>query len=431
MSDRSSRRQEANRCLRSVDAADTSQPDPSGDPCSDAGAPFKHRLVQSSRAAYSIRWSETGLLGNVPADAAGDWPSDRWRAHLVSCPDGRKCRCRVPEPVWWVLMAGRGMPLHPDAEVARQMAHEVITRFKGQPALPEAERTFVQDTVRDALFIAPQPVSKEWVRSSLSIVTRLVRTISEEGAPLTREHVFSQRARNRFVHQHLATSRSVDVTVRYYESRINLVAAALQGVTYRDKSNQPARFADVPPEPVTLQQEAALWLWATGLRSEVRRRRLSTMVAFGLGVGIRTHELLQTQRQAVDITDTGVHVNITNVHTGVERVVTCRRVWEDAVRDLCGGLGPDALLMEPSRTTPLTYGSQHSLVHRTQQQTEPPVWINHRRLRLTWMVRMLDTGVPLPTLMSAADVDTSDALTRLLPYVSAQSPGDAATSLRG
>ncbi|WP_210503352.1 site-specific integrase [Nocardioides xinjiangensis] len=310
------------------------------------------------------------------------------------------------------------------------MAHEKITRFKGQPALPEAERTFVQEVVRDALFIAPQPIEKGWVGSSLSIVTRLVRFLSEENAPLTREHAFSQRSLNRFNHVHMA-NHADDGTQRYYESRLNLIAAALKGVTYRDKKNQPARSKDVPVTPLTPAQEAALYVWATGVRSPKRRRRMTAMLATGLGVGMQTGEFMEARRRDVEITDSGVHVRITNIHNGAERTVTCRRVWEDVLRDLCKDLAPEALLMEPSRTTLMSEGSHNSMVSRTQNETEPPEWINQRRLRLTWQVRLLEAGVPIPTIMKAADVVTTDALTRLMLYVTPQTEADASASLRG
>lgn len=392
--------------------------------------PDGQRLAQAARADYSIKWTETGLQGPLPPEATGDWPSDRWRAHLATCPDGRKCRCQVPEPEWWVLMAGRGMPLHPDAEVARQMAHQKITRFKGQPALPAAERAFVQEVVRDALFIAPQPLSKSWVGASLSVVTRLVRVLSEENAPLTREHAFSERSLSRFKHVHMANHADKH-TANFYDGRLNLIAAALKGVTYRDKKNTSSRFDMVPNAPVSKQEEAALYLWATGLRSSTRRRRMTAMLATGLGVGMQTGEFMQARRRDVNITDTGVHVRITNIHNSAERTVTCRRAWEDVLRDLCDGLEPDALLMEPTRTNPLGEGSHNAMVSRAQNETEPPTWVNQRRLRLTWMVRLIEAGVPFDTIMKAADVVTTEALTRLMVYVTPQTDAEASASLRG
>lgn len=388
------------------------------------------RLAQSARVDYSIKWTETSLLGPLPPEAAGDWPSDRWRAHLATCPDGRRCRCRVPEPEWWVLMAGRGLPFHPDAEIARQMAHERITRFKGQPALPECERTFVQEVVRDALFIGPQPLTKAWVGASLSVITRLVRFLCEENAPLTREHAFSERSINRFSHLHMANHADKG-TAAFYEGRVNLIAAALKGVTYRDKKNTSHRTGQVPSEPLSPQEEAALYLWAIGLRSPVRRRRMTSMLATGLGVGMQTGEYLKARRGDIDITDTGLHVRVTNIHNGAQRTVTCRRAWEDVLRDLCDGLDPEVLLANESRTISASEGNHNSMVSRAQNETEPPTWINQRRLRLTWMVRLIEAGVPFDTIMKAADVTTTESLTRLMAYVTPQTEAEASASLRG
>lgn len=428
----------AGRRLRLVDVEEPVSPDPFARPACqpvphhddhDTGAPVRRGLAQSARADYSIKWTETGLAGSPPPGSDGDWPSDRWRSHLADCGPAPRCTHVVPDPEWWVLMAGRGLPLHPDAEQARQMAHAVINTWQTTPRMPDDLTTMARDIVRDALVIAPQPVAKSWVNSTLSTVGRLVASVALDSGPLTREHVLSERARERYLSVHCAnhSERSVEV----YRGRLNKVVQALNGLTIPDpKTGQQPMPKNEPLTPHTVEEERALYVWANGLRTEQRRKRMIAVIVAGLGLGLDSPELIALRSDDCRIDDHGVHVTIAT-RDGDQRVVTCRRDWEEPFKALLAYTPPGHYLVAPWRTTPITDSTYSVTVWNAQEKSTPPVYFCTRSLRNTWLVRMMESGVPVPTLLKAANLHSERSMFRLLPYCTPQDDIEMAASLRG
>lgn len=422
-------------CAFAADSADGGEIPGSGSEAAGDAAPARvahwgrrSPLFQSPRADYSIRWTETGLVGSVPPEADGDWPSDRWRAHLASCGPVRACRHRVPEPEWWVLMAGRGFPFHPDAATAREMANETINRFKGHPTLPEELLRFTQEVARDSLIVAPQPVGPTWVKSTLAIVAMLVRSVASDGGPITREHVFTETARNRLLYVHMADYKQN--SVRTYRGRLDLITMALQGVTVRTVGSLPPLQNSLPSDPCTVEEEATLYPWAAGLRPDERRKRMVATVVVGLAVGARTPELIRLRSDDITVNATGVHVCLTNTD-GVSRVVTCRREWEDRLIELVKITPPGHYLVAPWRDTQISDNTYSLTVWNAQQASTPPRYFSARSLRSTWLVRQMEAGVPVRSLLEAADLRSGESLFRMLAFTRTQDPVAASAALRG
>lgn len=380
------------------------------------------------RRDYSLRWTETGLAMPAPAGSRGDWPSDRWRRHLAQCGPTHECRHTVVEPRWWTKMIGRGVPLHPEARAARDAAHGVINRFKGQPTLPFDLLVFIQEAARDALCVAPQPLTKPWIRSTLAAVSMLVRWVASTGSPVTREHVFAERTVNRFLYQ--ALSQHDPATVRVYRSRLELVRLGLQGVTVRDALAMPSLGSQAPETPLTPRQEADLYVWAAGLTPTTRRKRTLGLITITLGVGSRTPELLRVGKDDARVSADGVDVRLRNAD-GLVRTVTCRRAWEERLVEQIDITAPGHMLLTPWRVTPMNRTNFSTALVEAQRRFPPPTWINVTRLRNTWFTRMLEAGVPHQTLMMAADVRSETSWARLLPYCRSQDSRAAAASLRG
>ena len=419
------------RRLRLVDFVEPVPPNPFGLPDSqptpqpdEAGG----RLVQSSRADYSIKWTESGLVGTLPAEAEGDWPSDRWRKHLATCGPVRKCRHRVPDPEWWVLMAGRGLPLHPDAAKARELAHEAINRWRGHPPLPKDLLHFTHAVIRDSLNVAPQPVTETWVKFALAAVGMLVRSVAVDSGPLTREHVFSKPVVDRFLYHHL--SQHDDRTVMNYRRRIDLIQVALKGITIRTPQSQPPLSNGDAIPPLARADEAAVYQWACGLRPVSRRERMVAVVTLGLAFGPTTAELLTLTSNDFALDDRGIHVGLTG-SDGVPRNVTCRAEWEDRVTALLEVTRPGYYMTTPWRDTPPTEPTHHICLGKAQELFTPPVYFNSTSLRNTWLVRHMESGVPMPTLLKAAGLRSTQSLTRMMGYCEAQTDDEAAGSLRG
>ncbi|MBB3042495.1 hypothetical protein [Nocardioides soli] len=424
--------------LRLVDPDEPIEPNPlhqrhpgtreSRDPEVVARLAHGERLAQSSRADYSIKWTESGLVGTIPPRSEGDWPSDRWRAHLTECGPVRACRHQVPDPEWWVLMAGRGLPLHADAERARALAHGVINRWRGHPPMPEHLVRFTHDVVRDSLNVAPQPVTETWVKFALAAVGMLVRSVAVDNGPLTREHVFSKPVLDRFYYHHLA--KHDDRTVENYRRRIDLVQVALKGITIRTPQSQPPLSNGDAIPPLTRAQEVALYQWACGTRPAQRRGRMVAVVALGLAFGPTTSELLGLTPKDFACDDRGLHVALTT-NDDETRTVTCRREWEDRVAALLEVTPPSHFMTTPWRDTRVTDATHHVVLGQAQELYTPPVYFNSTSLRNTWLVRHMEAGVPLPSLMKAAGLRSTESLSRMMGYCEPQTDDEIAAALRG
>ena len=106
------------------------------------------------------------------------------------------------------------------------MALQRIRTYQGsKPVFDEETRLLVQGIVIDALVVAPQPVTAGWVHTSLMTVGGLVRWAQTMAEPLEREHLLSQRTRNRFLN--LGTTDLTDTSRRNYRCRLDLIATGL------------------------------------------------------------------------------------------------------------------------------------------------------------------------------------------------------------
>lgn len=325
-------------------------------------------------------------------------------------------------------MAGRGKPYHPDARKARDMAMATINGWTARPRVPEELEAFARDIVRDSLVVAPQPLQPAWVKQSLAIVGRLVVTVVADGGPLTRQHVLSERTRNRFLYVHCAEHRPNTVSV--YRTRLDLITMALNGVTVREPSPQPSLGRNAALVPHTPEEERALYAWATGLRPDQRRKRTVAMVTIGLGVGPDAPELIALRPEDCTVDEDGVHVTLTT-RDGDQRVVTCRREWEEQFKALLDVTPPGHYLLTPWRDTPISSGTYSMVIWKTQERSTPPAYFCTRSLRNTWLVRLMEQGVPVPTLLEAAGLRSEKALFHLLSFCRTQTPGERAASLRG
>lgn len=325
-------------------------------------------------------------------------------------------------------MGRRGMPLHSDAEKARELAHLVINRWRGTPPLPTELRDFTHGVVRDTLIVAPQPVTEAWVKLALSAVGMLVRSVAVDSGAVTREHVFSKPVVDRFLYHHLGGHD--DRTVENYRRRIDLIQVCLKGVSIRSPQSQPVLSNGEPIPPVTRAQEAALYVWACGVRPAKRRERMVPIVALGLGFGPTTFELLSLTRDHFTVNEAGVHALLTAAD-GATRPVTCRREWEDRVVALLEVTAPGHFMTTPWRDNRVSDPTHHVVLGRAQELFTPPVFFNSTSLRNTWLVRHMEGGIPFPSLVKAAGLRTTESLARLMQFCEPQSDEEIAAALRG
>lgn len=182
-----------------------------------------------------------------------------------------------------------------------------------------------------------------------------------------------------------------------------------------DSRRVPSRLkplpASDPARPYTSQEMSALLSWAEHQSTGERRQNAHVLLALGAGAGLSTSEIGQLRVEQIDISANGVTVNIL---AGRVRSVPVISEWEEALRSrkerTPGGLfafRPNHTIMYPNLISNFVDRSDVGDVRAHSQ-----------RLRSTWLVRQLDAGTPVVSLMEAAGLESLEALTRYLRFVS-------------
>lgn len=355
------------------------------------------------------------------------WPSQLLAAHVTECRAAPPCSHRLPLPKWWLLMSGRGIPMAAGREDAIHQAVRKIVRFRGQPPLNEDERAFVHALVLDCLTLAPQPVTHAWVRHTLAATATYARWATSNGYPLTREYLLDERVITRWVH--VGLKDFAGSTRGVYRSRLELMQAHIRGGAVTGKRLTVAKGD--PAMPLQLQDEADLWLWSRGVRGAQRRAFVGAALALGLGCGLAASEVGHVFREDISRDLRGVHVRVPGLREPVERVVTCRAPWETRLAELYMATPPGHLIVSPWRSVPQTRAAYDQMMSRINRAHRPPVAWHHQGLRSTWIVRLIEAGVPLHVILRGAGLSSVQTIVRLLPLLADVEDDDVARFLRG
>ena len=229
---------------------------------------------------------DTALLAGLPDDpAALVWPSQVWNDHLAGCDQPRRCPHvhEVALPEWWVAKVRRGVPLDADVDTALAIAMRRVNTYRGDKNVSEVGAAFARDVVRDALPAAPQPVSKSWVSQALAVTGAFATWVHNQGEPLTREHVFAEATRRRWLTGRDGPMHLSEYSRRNYRLRLDIMASILLG-SQRETitGRKPLPIRD-PLLPLTRQEETDLWVWSEGLRPITVRQRIQAVIVMGLG----------------------------------------------------------------------------------------------------------------------------------------------------
>ena len=340
----------------------------------------------------------------------GPWVPDPWDGNPDALPD------------WW-LRAAAGDEVNVSAEqmTAFAAAHAKITRYRGDGLSPLAT-VFVRAVVRDVLYAAPQPVTRYWVAYALTVVGGLVRMCEDAGIALTRERVFAERTRQRYLH--VTCAGHVNMAQAGYRSRLDVVSGALSRSAQVAALTRPGISAEDVLRPYTDENIVDLVTWLDGLRPETRRSRATCTLTLGLGIGSRRRDVAVIRGIDVTRDADGVHVSIGGTSP---RTVTCLARFENSLWEAAQYAGAN-LIVAPTQPTLSENRYQESL--NQINGLRPPVPFMLRRFRNTWLINHLAAGTPLPVLMPAAGLLTAQHLQDLLPHVPAPDPTLAVQALR-
>lgn len=327
-------------------------------------------------------------------------------------------------------MRNRGAPLHENADLAMQDAVRRVNRYKGHPMLLDEPLTFTQDVVLDALALAPTPIGYSWMSATLSLVSGMARWAHSTGQPLTRAHLLTEESRYRYFAQ-IDDNRDeplAEGSKNLMWNRLELIADFLLGVNATREFRKPTVTEEAPRQPLTPAEQADLWVWAKALSVKTRAKRITAMLALGLGCGLTGGELPNVRREDVVIDDDGaVHVTVTSAKS--TRTITCLAHWEARLAAIVADVAPGHYVLTPWRKAAATY--THTEAVRRAMGKTPPTTFNSTRLRNTWLCWHLTSGTPLKDLMQAADMMEANHLHNLLRLLPDTTPERSSRVLRG
>lgn len=260
-------------------------------------------------------------------------------------------------------------------------------------------------------------------RTATTIGSRTALLLSwcfERGMDLTPEVVFHPDTIDEFISTGCA--RFTKGTRSTYRSTLLQVGESYVGAPLFAPRALPLPTSD-PEAPYTTAEITALWAWSRGLSTQAMRDGAAVILAFGLGTGIKAIELNAATTAWIDDTPAGLVVAIPGDRA---RRVPVRQRWELAVRDVLGRAS-GGLVFRPERDH---VNDRHltRFLERLPRGDAPK--LSMQRLRVTWIVDLLDDRVPLRLVADAAGVQ-ADLLGRYAPFMYAITPSEADGLLRG
>lgn len=179
--------------------------------------------------------------------------------------------------------------------------------------------------------------------------------------------------------------------------------------------------------PYSVKEIEAMKLWASAAPTAYMRHCCWVLLTFCLGAGLTPADLGTLRgRNVVETPDcVMVHIGGNN-----PREVAVLAEWEDYAIVLAEAVEPEAFLFRPE-----SHGGKNAIttdiINRTRTQAKRfGTRVNTKRLRTTWYVRLLNSGVHLSTVLKAAGLKTPSALDRVIPFLDEEPYEAAVAALR-
>jgi integrase len=275
---------------------------------------------------------------------------------------------------------------------------------------------FVTSIVTDADGLTPYRS-----RDLMSSVSRFVLwTWKSAGLPLERDVLLRREVIARYIE---AGSPTLGLAARgNARSQLLRIAEALLDSRRAHARLKPLPASD-PARPYSRQELSALVSWADHQSTADRRLNAQVLLALGAGAGLSTSEIGQLRVDQIDISADGVTVHIL---VGRLRSVPVICEWEEALRSRKETTPGGLFAFRPSHTV-----MYPNLISNFVDRSDVgDVRAHSQRLRSTWLVRQLDAGTPVVALMEAAGLESLEALTRYLRFVSTADEQNSHNQLR-
>ncbi|MFF2353819.1 hypothetical protein ACFVVL_29055 [Kitasatospora sp. NPDC058115] len=200
-----------------------------------------------------------------------------------------------------------------------------------------------------------------------------------------------------------------------YRSRLLRLREAVIGPEMA--TGRPVKLsASTASRPYASSEITALWSWSLGQPTAELRHGCRTLLALGLGCGLDSPEIVPLR--AHDVRATGSGMTAVGVRGARSRVVVCRRPWEQVLADAAheaSAPGAATYLFRPGALARAKNTVTNFLARTVPDPACPPLQLG--RARATWLVGLIDEGLPLPVILASAGLETLHGLTRVLPFL--------------
>lgn len=278
-----------------------------------------------------------------------------------------------------------------------------------EPDLPGDEWANVADFVRSAVTDCQRETPYS-ARELLTVSARYVRWCwRTAGLPLDRSVIFQRDS----IAEYIARGCEQMSPASAGNRRSQLLRMSEILLPPEERQN---RLAPLPPSdplaPYTPADIVALRSWAKGQNTQYRRAQCHLLLALGLGAGLSNAEILAVRACHIRADNEGAMVEVTGARP---RFVPVLATWEQTLIDYAEAMPLDRkqFVFRPRRTS--THAN--ALINFVDKSKPGRVRATAQRMRVTWMVTHLRAGTPVKPLVTAAGVDSLEALTRYLRYV--------------
>ncbi|MBB2967929.1 hypothetical protein [Leifsonia aquatica] len=271
---------------------------------------------------------------------------------------------------------------------------------------------FVNSVVRQAEGLTPYTDRELYV-----IVTPLAAWMrTRAGLPLENGIAFDPNIIDRFVMDGLSGyTKAGRGTMR---SRLRRLSEALL-----PDSDEPARERPLgksePSRPYTDAQITSLHSWAHALPGQVGKNA-DRLLALGFGAGLVGTEFGLLHVADLERLNPGILVHVPGDR---RRDVPVTHEWEPALIDCAATCDDGDYVFRIGRQT-----THRNVITNFVERHRPPIPLQARRMRATWIVNHLSAATPAVLIIQAAGLSSAEGLDPFLPY--AKTPADPTQILR-
>lgn len=270
---------------------------------------------------------------------------------------------------------------------------------------------FVRSAAADAIAHVPYPTN-----AVINAVAHHVDwCVNVASVPMSRESVF----RRDVIAAAIAVMPTTQSSTRGRRRSLLFRVSEALGVTVALPPLPPLAAA-TPTAPYTGLEIEQINEWAY-TQDSANQRHARALVALGLGAGLPTRNIARLR--ATDVHRDGYELYVDGT---TPRIVPVRDEWADELRELA--------LLAYDRNAPLyrpgvawTKNIVTTFVARSRDAGIRP---SAQRMRSTWLVHHLATGMPMQDLLSAAGLVSMDALVRYEQFLPPQARAAHADTTR-